>query len=226
MGLLETFIIAVGGPTLLIGAVAYMAKSLLSQWLAKELKRHESGLNQESKQFELELKAKYDSAAERLKNELQLKAGEHQVRFSKLHERRAEVIAEAYRLLVVALWDVESALAPLQLANDVPLKEKYNAAYNKLVDFYRYFDVHKLYLPPETCKTLDGMFANIRSTLVRFGTYLQLDNAHLPEHVYKEKMEQQLSAWHLIRDEVPKARESLESELRSLLGDIVSDSNA
>jgi CRISPR/Cas system CMR subunit Cmr4 (Cas7 group RAMP superfamily) len=135
MGLLEAVIVAIGGQTLLIGAFAYLTKSLLSQWLAKEMKRHESDLNQESKQFELELKGKYDAAAERLKSELQLHASEHHVRFTKLHERRADVIAEAYRLLVEALWDVEAVVAPLQVAGDKPVTEKYNIAHNKLVDF-------------------------------------------------------------------------------------------
>jgi hypothetical protein len=48
----------------------------------------------------LTLKAQTDLALERFKSEQQLRAAEHQVRFSRLHETRAELIAAFYKAVV------------------------------------------------------------------------------------------------------------------------------
>ena len=52
-----------------------------------------------SLRFKTRLKSDADIEIERLKNSLQMLAMEHQVRFSKLHEKRAEVIGEVYKRL-------------------------------------------------------------------------------------------------------------------------------
>jgi len=79
----------VGGGGVLLGAAAYLIKTALTQRLA-----------QEAETFKTRLKADADAEIERLKHSHQITALEHQVRFSKLRERRAEIIAELYRRLV------------------------------------------------------------------------------------------------------------------------------
>lgn len=85
----------------------WFVKSLIEKMLAKDLERFRASLNSEA-----------NSTIERLKHELQLVSLEHQVRFSKLHEKRAEVIAELYGLLV------EQIGAPL--VSYLPLKSREN----------------------------------------------------------------------------------------------------
>jgi hypothetical protein len=50
--------------------------------------------------FKTRIKADADIEIERVKNSLQIVAIEHQVRFAKLHEKRAQVIADLYKQLV------------------------------------------------------------------------------------------------------------------------------
>ena len=140
MEIWETFLFVFGGNAGLLLALGYLVKSLLDKRIVQDTKR-----------FESELKAKSDAAIEHIRNTLQLQAIEHQVRFSRLHEKRASVIAELYGHLVEALWEAESFLSPMQWAGDPKMKEKYELAMNKFVELYRYFDKHRIYLPEEVC---------------------------------------------------------------------------
>src|SRR5258706_3765597 len=89
----QSLLLAFGGNAALLLVLGWLARSLGSQLLAKDLE-----------QFKASLAAASSAATERLKHDLQVAALEHEVRFSKLHERQAEVIAEAYALLVEAHW--------------------------------------------------------------------------------------------------------------------------
>src|ERR1035437_8597129 len=91
---------SVGCNAVTLGVLAWLARSFGSQLLAKDLEK-----------FKADLSAASSSASERLKHELQLTALEHQVTFSKLHERRAEVIAELYGLLVEVQWASQSLVS-------------------------------------------------------------------------------------------------------------------
>jgi hypothetical protein len=84
-----TVFTTIGGGTVLLGAAAYVIKTALTQRLLLD-----------AEGFKAQLKASADAEIERLKVSLQMSALEHEVRFSKLHEKRAEVIAELYGRLV------------------------------------------------------------------------------------------------------------------------------
>jgi hypothetical protein len=79
----------VGAGGVLLAASAWLMKTVLTDKFARE-----------AEAFKSRLKAEADIEIERLKSSLQMTAIEHQVRFSKLHERRAELIAE----LTSAWW--------------------------------------------------------------------------------------------------------------------------
>ena len=71
-----------------MAAIAWLLKSALAAWIAKDAEK-----------FKATLKADADREIESLKHSLQMIATEHQVRFSKMHERRAEVIEDLYKKL-------------------------------------------------------------------------------------------------------------------------------
>jgi len=74
--------------TVVVGAAAWVVKTLLSDRLARQ-----------AEAFKMQVKADADAANERLRNSLQMMALEHQVRFSALHEKRAAVIEDLDRRL-------------------------------------------------------------------------------------------------------------------------------
>src|SRR3954462_9455759 len=127
MNALEIVIVALGGNIALLAALAWLGRSLFEHWLSKSVEA-----------FKARLEAESNSAAERLRHELGMVALEHQVRFSKLHERRAEVIAQAYTKLVEAYWALQSFASPLEWAGEPDKSEKYRECMVKCADFYRY----------------------------------------------------------------------------------------
>ena len=64
------------------------------------------------------VKGKHTRDLEQLRSDLNRAALEHQVQFSKLHEKRAEVLAELYTRLVSAMWAMETAASPMQWTGD------------------------------------------------------------------------------------------------------------
>ena len=73
------------------------------------------------------------------------------MQFSKLHERRAEVIAELYGLLVETEWASKGFVS----SRDAPQEEKYVTAMNKAAEFYWYFEKNRIYLPQPLCEQLE-----------------------------------------------------------------------
>lgn len=207
MSIWQSVLLAIGGNAALLAIMGYLAKAVFDGMLARDTKR-----------FEAELKAKSDSAIERLKSDLQLRTIEHQVRFSRLHEKRATAIAELYSLLIEALWEAESFLSPVEFVGEPSKHEKNATARNKLVDLYRHFDKHRIYLPVEQCNALQELISTVRTHVISYGNWLPYDGESLPDHARKEQHETWQRGWDAIRNQIPKARESLEAEFRALLG--------
>ena len=203
----QTILLAFGGNAALLAVLGLLGKSMLDKLIVRD-----------TKQFESELKAKTDATIEHLKNELQLKTIEYQVKFSRLHEKRAAVIAELYGHLVEALWEAESFLSPMEWAGEPNKKEKHKTAVSRLVDLYRLFDKHRIYLPPELCASLDKLVVKVRSHVINFGVYVDFDVETLNDHTHKEKEKAWNAGWDAIKNQIPLARQNLENEFRSLLG--------
>ncbi len=203
----QTILLAFGGNAALLAVLGVIGKSFLDKLIVRD-----------TKQFESDLKAKSDAAIEHLKNDLQLRTIEHQVRFSRLHEKRAAVIAELYGHLVEALWEAESFLSPMEWTGEPNKKEKHQQAMNKLVELYRYFDKHQIYLPPEVCASLEALVQNVRSQVIKFGVWVRYEEYELTEDSHTKKFDAWDSGWDAIKNQVPIARKSLENEFRALLG--------
>ena len=88
----------VGGGGVVLGAAGWLTKKLIDSQLARE-----------TEAFKIRLQGDANVEVERLKSSLQMTTLEHQVRFSKLHEKRAEVIAEVYAKLADVYAEVGSS---------------------------------------------------------------------------------------------------------------------
>ena len=204
----KTILLAFGGNAALLAVLGFIGKSLLEKLIARD-----------TAQFESDLKAKSDTAIEQLRNDLQLRAIEHQERFSRLQEKRAAVIAELYGYLVEALWEAESFLSPMEWAGEPDKEEKHQTAMTKLVVFFRYFDKNRIYLPPEICSSLEELVLTVRSHVITFGVYVKYnDDSSMNERTRKEKENAWNEGWDAIKNQVPESRKLLEEEFRGLLG--------
>jgi hypothetical protein len=103
---------------------------------------------------------------EKFRASLQQVATEHQVRFSKLHDRRAKTISKMYRLLQETHWTVQNYL----VSGTRDLNEE-SSARTKVVELYRYVEAHKLYFPKAACTLLDDFVSKLRHAVAYVGVY-------------------------------------------------------
>lgn len=203
----EIILIASGGNVVLLGVLGWLARSLFGQLIAKDLER-----------FKSELANASITAAERLKHELRLVAQEHQVLVSKLHEKRAQVVADVYGLLVEAQWAAQDFVSPVELVGEPSKRDKYVTAMNKAAEFYRCFDKNRIYLPQSLCEKLDEFIEAMRTKVIGFGAYVRLEESSMTDHTLDKKYEAWDQASEYFNSEIPRARIALEQELRAIIG--------
>lgn len=203
----QTILLAFGGNAALLAVLGIIGKSLLDKLITRDTIK-----------FQSDLQAKADAAIEHLKSELQITTIEHQERFSRLHEKRATVVADLYGLLVEALWEAESFLSVMEWAGEPNKQEKHKIAMKHLVELYRFFDKHRIYLPPDLCSSMDKLIGEVRTHVIKFGVFVRYTDDNINERTALQKDEAWNSGWHAIKNQIPVARAQLEAELRALLG--------
>jgi hypothetical protein len=201
--------------SLLAAAIVWLAKSWITERLKHAIKNE---YDEKLETHKAQLKAQSDIETERLRSQLNITAAEHQVRFSRLHSKRAEVIAELYSLLVQAYWDTSSFVSPMEWTGEPDKKQKYVTAMNAIADFFRFFDKNRIYLPEVLCEKLETFVQTMRHKAIGFGVYVHYDDAAMSTDSLEKKHNAWTGAWEYFEKEVPSARKALEHELRNILG--------
>ena len=189
MELWQSLLVAFGGNAAVLLVLGFLGRSLMSAVLAKDLEKFKAGLQQ---------------------------AGiEHQIRFSKLHEKRATVLAELYKLLVEASWRASDFTSPVQFG-DPDRKQQYVDALNSSAAYFRFFDQHRIWLPTKLCDPLEDFSRQLRISTIQLGVYLQIPNP--TEKTLQEQSKVWDEAWEAVSSDIPKLRSAIEAEFRTLLG--------
>lgn len=212
MTTVEFVLLALGGNALLIAVLGYLAKALMSQFLTKDVERFKTSLSQAS-----------TTAAEELKHRLSLTAHEHNVRFTRLHEKQAQVLEEIYAKLLT----FEDASAALAYASSDTMAELMEPALRAAEDagkaLERHIRSHQIYLPEATSDNLAAMLEQIFALLAECSFSLsarRLDREGAS--LVTVTPTQARDAWAHVHDylirQAPNIRRSVEIEFRRLLG--------
>jgi uncharacterized membrane-anchored protein YhcB (DUF1043 family) len=126
--LIQTFLTA--AVTIVVGFLGFKFNRRLQEFLAKE-------------------KAKHHTELERLKAELERAKAEHQIVFRKLHEKRAEVVAETYKRMRLYLANVNDYTSEVTFEGDPPLEEKRRKMEEAGREFRLYYFPNEIYFPEE-----------------------------------------------------------------------------
>ena len=131
----------VGGGTAFLMVSAWFIRSLMQQLLSRDLER-----------FRSDLRLSGEREIESLKSLLSIEATKEQIRFSKLQERRADVIAEAYKKLV-ALNSAGTVLTYDPLDNDDDdLKRKADEFIDRYFEYRSFIEESAIFFPAETVR--------------------------------------------------------------------------
>jgi hypothetical protein len=155
---LQELLKELGGLAILSAAVAWLIRSVLTQYLNKDIEKYKSQLSFENaKQIES------------LKTQLQISAKEHDIRFNKLHEIRAGILSELFILLANLKTPLSQLSFPLQHLIRTPEidrqpivghAESLHQASKVASD---YFAKHQLYFPQDLSYQIETLIGDIEA---------------------------------------------------------------
>jgi hypothetical protein len=201
--------------TAFVAAATPVAILAVGAAIARSVWRHVLDRNIES--FKQNLTSLTSQESERFRHSLELVATEHQIRFSRFHERRAEVIAELYAKLVEASWQMGRFVSWIDYEGDPTKGQKYVDAMNATADAFRFFDRNRLFLSAKAADLIDSLTAEMRSAMIAFGVHVQLEERERHDVGRDEKMQAWKKAHEFFERDLPQLRKELESELQHLL---------
>jgi hypothetical protein len=206
MTIWQILLTTLGGGTAILAAAAWLIRTALNYALTRDVES-----------FKARLKADADIETEKLKSSLQMVAYEHQVRFSNLHAKRAEVIADIYSQMV----DVEQhgqRFVYAEVFNETQDRQRaYSETSRRLVEFYFFLEKRRIYLPETVCTMMKKFVDTIRKNVIRTNIYEPIEQPLNPK-VLEEKIKVIQEASDAFEGTIPAARAALEDEFRRLLG--------
>ena len=199
--MLEEIFKYLGGTAIISVALAWTTKSIVSHFLSKDIEGHKQ-----------RLEAQNQLAIEQLKADLQKQLLEHEIRFSRLHAKRAEIIAETYSLLHDVYDRLSDYVKIFEPAGGTPRDLRQKAAIAAHEAFQPYYRKRLVFFPKGIAEMLESVDR-------------QLVGAHNEFVLGVEMADGRNTAdkWNKVFDTVSvnikAALRELEDEFRRLLGD-------
>lgn len=178
------------------GILAFVVKRLIQSWLDKGVERYKQ-----------ELKSHNDAEIERLRSELRVSAFERETTFAKLHERRAEVIAEIYKRLARKHAAFSDYLSPIQVGSKEEHGKRVKEAKEMGNDFISYFNENQIFLDTKLCAEIDKLLAVFRRIWSESGADIE-----------SFKGTKWVETWNDFNEKVPPLRGKIEKQFREMLG--------
>lgn len=153
-------IAAIGGSATLFLAITWLEKSIISHFLTKDIAVFKEKLQMESQR-----------EMAQLKSSLELIAFEHQVVFSKLHERGAEIIAMLYSKIDVQYNIVYDFIRQYPITEYSSKDQKIKNILEAVDNLRAFYNKHKIYFDVDICEIIfrfEKELSHTCSTLVTF----------------------------------------------------------
>jgi methionine salvage enolase-phosphatase E1 len=190
----------IGGAAVLLAVVAWLIRSLIRYLLTKDIEK-----------YKFDLKREADKELEAIKASLNIEALTHQIRFSKLHDRRADVIEKLYTK-IVALETASGCLeAEFQMDDYDELKQKADLLIDRYFDVHSFIEGNKIYFSEnlsDNIKKFNALYFNLS-----IGIYYQSKPGNIEEFIKAFKKEREK-----FHSQNKKIKAVIESDFRKLLG--------
>lgn len=207
---LKIILLAIVGNTAVMAVLGWFAKSFVERLLTRDIEQFKANLNAET-----------EKTLEHLRYELQRITMEHQIRFSKLHEKRAAVVAELYNLLNETYWATNSLISFASFPSGSRNEEnEYKNAEEKIKEFFLYFYKNQIYFSKKLANLLDQFINNLMENTYLFRDLSRLGTV-IKEETYEEKGKRHaawLELWRKFRNESLSIKSAIEDDFRSILG--------
>lgn len=204
--------------------IGFLARSIIGQVLNRRVDAYKSELQTKGAAEIERLKAELQRAGtveiERLRAELRVDAHRRELVDADLHRRRAEAIADTYKLIASAQRKALDATRLVERPNEhMPRPDRFLAFANAVDELHDYVAQRRIFLPENVCVILDGL----RTTLTNIVVDGQGIGGEWPKGMdaASDRIRDRMTkAWtEAERGSLPIALRALERTLRSILGD-------
>ena len=156
------------GYPLIILLSILIARGFIKYYFDERLEDFKSG-----KEIALEeYKSDKELTVEKFKSDLNIIAVERNIVFSRLHEKRADVLGELYKRLYILLKECKQFLAILETPDMPSKKDRYKAVAKTYNDVKPFFEENRIYLSEETATKIDSLFKVISEPVLNYGIHL------------------------------------------------------
>jgi len=201
----QAILTAFGGTAALLLLLGFLARSAIKHFLDKDVEA-----------FKADLKSKETLAAEQFKASLARASVEHQATFTRLLDKRAEVIGNLHGRLVDLRTTSIKATAVVRWPSDPAPLVQLAEADRIRVDLISYFAKNRIYLPVAACVALDDLLEVMRKKMISFGTFQEV-NEYAPAEVLQEKQQNWRETFEFFSRELDTPIRELEDAFRTLL---------
>ncbi|HEX9927838.1 MAG TPA: hypothetical protein VGB02_04740 [Pyrinomonadaceae bacterium] len=184
---------AILAPSLIVGLSAVIVQIILAFWLSKVTENHKKDLSKEIESYKIQLQSDF-----------QTKFYEFQIRFSTLHQQRADVFQNVYakinsierELLIVRVSkispsDEESLVKRIKLLNE------------RMVEFDSYWREKRIFIDADTCKIIDELYSLINDCSKKIYTSNFVEYNELDSKLIKAKKTLEEEFRQLLTPEIP-----------------------
>jgi hypothetical protein len=180
------------------GLLVWLVKSLTKQSLARDLEK-----------FKAILRREHAAEIAQLKSDLRAASFEHDIRFARLHEKRAQIVAELYKQLVQTEDAVGALVGDTEPHEPEEQEQLFREANTKTSKQLLYFEERRIYFDERVCTLMDKLMSSYQQVWLYGSPYVELT----PEQ--RAKTQQNLNA---LIETIPPIRRSIETLMREMLG--------
>ncbi len=193
------------------GLVNFIFRTWISERIKNAIKNE---YDQKLETHKAILKSQSDVEIERLKSQLALVGIEHQIRFSKLHEMRATVVADTYEKLRDLHHRLSEYVQIFEPAGGKPKDQRRQIAYESHEAFRSYLQTKLIFFPKSTADKLE----KINQDLVRAFNNFTFGVEMAPQ-MGGNSAEKWMEVFEAVKGEIKVALDEIEAEFRELLGE-------
>lgn len=201
---------------ILLAAVGVLIKMFLNHNLTKDADKFRADLQSRADEFRVQLQSNASVEIEKLRATLQQTLTEHQIRFSKLHEKRADFIKDLYQRLIRARTD-----AAMYVFGDTHNQSLAVETSEKMLELYRFIADNKIFLPDRVCELVDEFESKLRRSVLNVEVYWARTSEYAVISAENQQMRNKviMEAAEFIESKSDEMLKELVKEFRVLLGD-------
>jgi hypothetical protein len=204
---METVIAALGANALVLGALAYLIKTLIGARLEKDLT-----------EFKNSVERKATQEMERFRAQLEKDRLRMQISYGGIFERQADAILALYGSLVALERGASEAIH--LVGNSQERRAKFELP---LWDLHKTIIDKQILLPPEVDSAMEEFLNRLPRAVRTYISAESRDYSRLPTAEMNKLFEQQDKALQIIEKEIPELRGQLVAEMRKVIGVVASE---